>query len=141
MHRPFGCCQLALTLTLVLSFSSLGQISYSFAYFQDVGHLQINCRPSPSSEWRPCSAAEVCEGGLPYSIDIESPHSIRNWIYDFELLCPAARHELTWLATSYFLCFLLSSVISMQVADCVGRKPIILVGLLLHASINIFLLL
>lgn len=39
---------------------------------------------------------------------------------------------MTWLATSYFISFLVSSITSSILADTYGRKPVIIAGLILH---------
>lgn len=73
-------------------------------------------------------------------MDEGAPHGLRNWLTDFDLVCAEVNHELSWLTTAFFIGFLVSSFLSMWAADRVGRRPIILPGLLLQILINLGLL-
>ena len=138
--KPCTCFGVCFVLILTSSFSTLGQIAYGLSYYQDTKNISLECQES-NNEWRQCTAEEACANNLSYVITLDKPHTFRNWIYDFDLLCPAVNHQLTYLTTVYFFAFLLSAIGSLWLADRIGRKPIILGGLAIHLLADIPLVL
>ncbi len=55
---------------------------------------------------------------------------------DFDLACQS-EGTISWLSTIYFSGFFTGSVIFLVLADIIGRKPIMLLGLLIHIALNI----
>ena len=94
----------------------------------------MNCNlPEPHL----CSPEEACDSG-DYSYVHSSDKTLVNWLVDFELAC-WSKEELSWLSTIFFGGFLIGSLIILPLADVVGRRPLILTGLIIHLTINIIL--
>ncbi len=61
-----------------------------------------------------------------------------NWVVDYELVC-VREAELSLLGTAFFAGFFLGSVVFLPLSDRIGRKPIVLMGLLLQIVMTILL--
>ena len=126
---------------MALSFATVGHISYGLAYLENK-KLPITCFMADGSVDDACDAHKACSPDTAH-YDIRLDHetkSIRNWVYDFDLLC-VSEADLSWLGTSFFIGFLIGSAIFMWLSDIVGRKIIIQIGLILHIVILLVVLL
>ena len=133
--------QFLLLIAACFSFSTGGQISYSLPYLQARdSDLQLWCTPSDGSPAHYCDADTACDSSKTSSFEYltDTDHTLVNWVVTFKLAC-VSDERISLEGTYFFAGFLVSAAIFPSLADLVGRKPIILSGLLLHIAINLAL--
>ena len=103
--------------------------------------MKVECFPVGGGPSYDCGLDKACD-----SPDVDhfeyihdTSRTLVNWVVTFELGCEK-KSTLNSLGSSYFGGYLASSVIFMTLADYVGRRPIVIAGLILHMVINISVL-
>lgn len=87
-----------------------------------------------------CTPEVACDGSQTrsYSYIHDSHRTLVNWLVDFEIAC-WSKESLSWFGTIFFGGFLLGSLVFLSLADKIGRRPLVLCGLVVHLILNITL--
>lgn len=85
-----------------------------------------------------CEPATACDSAVTSSYQYihDSDVTLQNWVVTFELACES-EGTISWLSTFFFAGFLIGSAVFISLADKIGRKPIALLGLVVHLALNI----
>ena len=121
--------QLIAGVSLILTFTLSGQIIYGLSYLQNIDDLDIECRSDPNQQYITCTKEEACSAG-DYRFNTET--GLENWITLIpEMLCYSST-KLTLTGTMYFIGFLIGSILWLRITDIVGRKWLVVGGVILH---------
>lgn len=130
--------QIALLILVCFSFSTGGQISYSLPFLQARdADVQFRCYFTDGSVGL-CDADQACDSKQTSHFDYlhNTDTTLVNWIVDFKLAC-SSDASISLEGTYFFAGFLVSAAVFPTLSDIVGRKPIILAGLVFHIAINL----
>ena len=74
-----------------------------------------------------------------YKIDFDDNRSLHNWSEQYDLTC-ASGEQIGNIGSSFFIGTFVGSFILPRAADIVGRKPMFILGLVLHIAVVIGLI-
>ena len=104
-------------------------MAYSVPILQSQHEIKLVCLHSDGSA-HSCSTEQACASES-FSYPQSSHDSLINWVVDYQLACrPAAFVSL--LGTTLFAGFFIGSLLFLPLADKLGRKPIVLAGLVIQ---------
>jgi MFS family permease len=100
---------------------------YSLPYFQKKPDFECLI----GAEWQSCSKDDACTSDSDFRT---STQSLENWVTQMDLFC-ASETQIGLLGSSFIGgCFFGSFILPHQ-ADIHGRKPLFLIGLLIHTAV------
>ena len=67
-----------------------------------------------------------------HRVDTDSKYSLQNWIAEYGMTC-ATRYEFGLFGSMFFFAVVISSLLFAPLGDKLGRKVIVLVGMILCA--------
>ena len=96
--------------------------------------------PDSPQESFPCENTDFCgKPSVHAVIDWSNSTSLHNWVEQMDLTC-TSKFEIGFLASCYFIGYMLGSVTLTRLADLYGRKSIFTFGCMLHTVCNAVLL-
>ncbi len=126
----FGCFHLLVGPVLILCYALNGLLIYALSYLHDQDQVHVICSYNDGTSG-PCSRDIACNADSVASYAVDWSTSKRNFITDFNEYC-SPQYLLDLQGTIYFAGIIVGSLVSMRLADLFGRKPIILLGLVIY---------
>ena len=132
----FGRYQLYAIIMCIASFSSSSILVYNFSYYQLAYMYECEYESAPT-EYVECTADIVCDpityhNVTDHVIDWESPFTIRNWQGQIGLEC--VEPSVMGLIGSCYFIGKMFGIAVVRFADVYGRRPLILIGLVVHLA-------
>ena len=138
IEKVGGCSrfQIIILIGTFFTFSSSGMIAYSLPFLENKSEIHITCHYKDGST-RGCSTEEACTDPevKSYEYSTSPSQGLVNWVAQYHLGCHSDG-DFSNLSTVYFAGYCLACVIFLPLSDCVGRKPVIIAGLILHLVAN-----
>lgn len=116
-----------------------GLLIYPLSYLHDQDAVKVDCHFNNSTV-SACSQDVACHSSEVDFYSINWDESKRNFITDFDEYC-SPQYLLDLQGTIYFVGIILGSLVSMRLADIYGRKPIIIIGLILYGVVALMIFL
>ena len=102
---------------------------------------QYECKDTQSAEWYPCQNDVFCEqDSIEWRVDYMNQTSLHNWVEEYDLHCTTSSFEIGLFGSLFFAAFVIGSLIFPPLSDCIGRRPIALIGILVQAICSTMLM-
>ena len=131
--------QIIALIVTIFTFSSASMISYGLPFLENKSEISITCTYQDSSSHE-CTADQACHDPqvVSYKYSEDPSKGLVNWVVDFNLAC-YSDGDFSNLSTTYFAGYCLACAIFLPLSDCVGRRPVIIVGLIIHLISNVLI--